>query len=585
MERTHHCGELRASNAGESVTLCGWAHRVRDIGGIIFLEVRDRSGIVQAVTSPDASSQVHRIAERVRPEWVVKVVGVVRERPPEMVNPDLPTGAVEVDVTSLEVLNEAKTPPFQVALEEPVDEIIRLRHRYIDMRRKSMRDKIEMRHRVVKAARDFFDGEGFWEIETPILWKSTPEGAREFVVPSRQFPGRFFVLPQSPQLCKQLLMVAGVEKYVQFPHCFRDEDPRADRQLEFMQIDLEMSFVSEDDVMDLTERLFQAMWAAIGVEIEIPFTRLTYDDAMETYGIDRPDLRYDLHLVELTDLVKETEVRAFSQSEAAKGIRVPGGAGVSRKEIDDLSGVAENFGAKGVLPYAIKEGQVKSPAAKFLTTEQMGAVNERLGLEEGDLAVIVAGARPVVLGSLGRVRMALAKKLGLINGGLWKFCWVHRFPLFEWDQEAGRYNAMHHPFTMPMAEDLELLESDPGKVRGYLYDVVLNGSEIGGGSIRIHRRAIQERVFRAMGMSAEESHGRFGFLLDAFEYGTPPHGGIAPGLDRIIALMAGEEEEGVLNIREVIAFPKTVGGTCPLTGAPTAVDPEQLREVHIRAVE
>ncbi|GBC98363.1 Aspartate--tRNA ligase [bacterium HR17] len=616
MLKTHHCGTLRPQHIGETVTVCGWVNRIRDHGGVVFIDLRDRSGVVQCVFDPqDCPHEVVAAAREVGNEWVLKITGVVARRPLGTENPRLPTGDIEVRGRALEVLNPAKPLPFPVTADEmTVDEWVRLKHRYLDLRRKRMRDILELRHRFVKAVRDFMDENGFWEIETPLLWKHTPEGAREFLVPSRLHAGKFFVLPQSPQIAKQLLMVAGVERYFQIARCLRDEDPRADRQPEFTQIDIEMSFVTADDIYDLVERMLQyALEKAADIKVTIPFPRITYADAMERYGSDKPDLRFGMELADITDIVAQSAFRVFAETAAkggqVKALRVPNMATASRKDIADLTEFAKRYGAKGLATFALGDGEIRSQVAKFLTDGELRAIFERCGAQTGDLVLVVADEPEVVAAVLGNLRLKLGRQLGLVPSdgqSAWRFVWVVDFPLLQWDADERRYTPSHHPFTSPYPDDLPLLQegaaalSDPnypvpkghrdhplGKVRAYAYDIVLNGYEIGGGSIRIHRREVQELVFRAIELPPEEARRKFGFLLDAFEFGAPPHGGIALGLDRIIALLAGCEatapETGLpyLNIREVIAFPKTSTMQDPLTGAPTPVDEKVLAEQHI----
>ncbi len=616
MLKTHLCGELRKSHIGQKVTLCGWVNRVRDHGGVVFIDLRDRSGVVQCVFDPQRCPQEFvATAREVGNEWVLEITGEVTSRPPGTENPKLATGEVEVCGQGLEVLNEAKPLPFPVSSEElTVDEWVRLKHRYLDLRRKRMRDILELRHRFTKAVRDFMDENGFWEVETPVLWKHTPEGAREFLVPSRLHPGRFFVLPQSPQIAKQLLMVAGVERYFQIARCLRDEDPRADRQPEFTQIDIEMSFVTAEDVYDVVERLLQyALEKAVGVKVPVPFPRLTYDEAIDRYGSDKPDLRFGIELVEITDIVAKSNFRVFAETVAkggqVKALCVQGFSAASRKDIAELTEFAKRFGAKGLATLALGDGEIRSQVAKFLTDGELQAIFKRCGAKQGDLVLVVADEQDVVAEALSNLRLKLGRQLGLVptdSSGDLRFLWVTDFPLLKWDADEGRYAPSHHPFTSPYPDDVPLLQqgvqalNDPNfpipkghrdhplsKVRAYAYDIVLNGYEIGGGSIRIHRREIQELVFQAIELPPEEAKRKFDFLLEAFEYGAPPHGGIALGLDRILAVLANCEatvpETGMpyLNIREVIAFPKTSTTQDPLTGAPTQVDEKVLAEQHI----
>ncbi len=582
LKRTHRCGLLTSAEVGREVILMGWVNTRRDHGGLIFVDLRDRSGIIQLVFSPETAKEYFAKAEKVRGEYVLAVVGEVRRRDEDKINPNLTTGAIEVYVAELRVLNRAKTPPFYIEENVEVDENIRLRYRYLDLRRPDMQQAMILRHKAAKAARDFLDRDGFLEIETPMLTKSTPEGARDYLVPSRVNPGKFYALPQSPQIFKQILMVAGMEKYFQVVRCFRDEDLRADRQPEFTQIDLEMSFVDVDDVLSLMEEMIAHTFKeAAGIEIEKPFPRLTYKEAMDRYGSDKPDLRFGLELQDFTEMVARSDFKVFAGVAAGggqvKGINAKGCAHFSRKEIDDLTQFAAIYGAKGLAYIVVTEEGLKSPILKFFKEDEIKAMLDKFGAEPGDLLFFVADTPAVVAAALGALRVELAKKKGLINPDEFKFVWVLEFPLLEFDQEERRWVAIHHPFTAPMDEDLALMENEPGKVRAKAYDMVLNGVELGGGSIRIHRRDIQDKMFALLGMSPEESSEKFGFLLDAFEYGAPPHGGIAFGLDRMVMLMAKKD-----TIRDVIAFPKTQSATDLMTQAPSDVTPRQLRELHIK---
>ncbi len=586
MKRTVWCGELRAEHVGQEVVLNGWVHRRRDHGNLIFVDLRDRSGLVQVVFDPGTAADAHAVADQCRPEYVLAVRGRVERRPEGTENPKLATGEIEVHATEAEILNPSETPPF--AIDEPdlqVDELIRMKYRYLDLRTDRMRRNIELRHRAAQAVREFLNREGFWEVETPVLFKPTPEGARDYLVPSRVNPGRFYALPQSPQLLKQILMVAGIERYYQLARCYRDEDLRADRQPEHTQIDMEMSFVDRDDIFDVVERLFQHVFReVIGYDLEVPFPRMTYAEAMERYGTDKPDVRFGMELHDISDIAAQTEFRIFRQAVEqggqVKGICAPGCAGYSRKQIDELTEFAKQHKAGGLVSIAVLEdGTYKSPSAKYFTDEQLGAIAERMGAQPGDLILIVADKPEIVAEALDWLRREMARRLNMIPEGVFKPLWVIDFPLFSWNEEEGRWEAEHHPFCMPHPEDIEYLDSDPGRVRALAYDVVINGVEVGSGSIRIHRRDIQEKVFEVLGITRERAEERFGFLLKAFEYGAPPHGGIAPGFDRLVALLAGEE-----TIRDVIAFPKTQQAQCLLSGAPSPVDEEQLRELHIRVV-
>jgi len=583
MFRSHTCGELRQEHVGATVTLAGWVHRRRDHGELIFIDLRDRYGITQVVFD-SAVTAAHRVAEEARSEYVLQVRGVVRPRPAEAVNPDLATGAIEVEALEATVLNPARTPPLYIAKEGGEEEALRLKYRYLDLRRERMQRNIMLRHRVVKFMRDFLDREGFLEIETPILIKSTPEGARDYLVPSRLHPGKFYALPQSPQQLKQLLMVAGFDKYFQIARCFRDEDQRADRQPEFTQLDLEMSFVDQEDVLGLIERLFIELCRTITPHkaLSTPFRRLTYTEAIERYGSDKPDLRYDLELVNLGEVLASTPFQVFQgaleRGGQVKGLRAPGCASFSRKQIDELAELARVAGARGLAWAALpaEGGEVRSSFARNLGPGELEAIIERMGARPGDLLLIVADTPSVVAAALDRLRRELAARLGLIDPDKLSFAWIVDFPMFEWNPEEERWDAVHHPFTSPRDEDLPLLDSDPGKARAKAYDLVLNGYEVGGGSIRIHRREVQQKVFDLLGISREAAMAQFGHMLEAFEYGAPPHGGIAPGIDRIVMILADES-----TIREVMAFPKTQQAVDLMTNAPSPVDERQLKELHI----
>jgi len=545
------------------------------------MDLRDRSGMVQVVFNPEVSEQAFTKAEALRGEYVVTVAGEVGIRPEGTANPNLATGEVEVYARDLRLLNVAKVPPFYIANNLEVDEALRLRYRYLDLRRPEMQRLLELRHRTTKAIRDFLDGRGFWEIETPMLTKSTPEGARDFLVPSRLHPGEFFALPQSPQLFKQVLMVAGVERYFQIVRCFRDEDLRADRQPEFTQLDMEMSFVRREDVMGITEELLAYVFGRVlGVKLDLPFPRLTYREAMTRYGSDKPDLRFGLEIKDISDLVKNSGFRVFAEvvgrGGVVRGIRVPGCSTYSRRELDELTQLAGTFGAKGLAWMAVEGEGIRSPIVKFFASGELQSIRERMEARPGDLLLFVADQEDTAASALGALRLEIGRRLGLMDDGRLAFAWIVDFPLLEYDQEEGRYKAVHHPFTSPREEDLPLLDREPLKAKALAYDVILNGVELGGGSIRIHRRDVQEKMFGLLGLSAEEAREKFGFLLEAFEYGAPPHGGIALGLDRLVMLMGGRE-----TIRDVIPFPKTQSATCLMTGAPGPVTAEQLKELHL----
>ena len=584
MYKTNNCGELSIEQSGQPVTLAGWVHRRRDHGGVTFIDLRDRSGLVQVVASQETNSEAHQALLPVRMEWVVQVEGKVRKRLPGMENPKLPTGEIEVEATSVTVLNPAKPTPFLISVDDEVDEQTRLRYRYLDLRRERMRRNLELRHRVVKFIRDYLDALGFLEVETPILFKTTPEGARDYLVPSRVHPGEFYALPQSPQQLKQLLMVAGVERYFQIARCFRDEDQRGDRQPEFTQLDVEMSFVTREDVMSTAEGLFTSLVAELLPEKRLfasPWPQLSYQEAMQRFGKDNPDIRFGLELVDISDLAEGCGFSVFESAVAGggavRGIRVDGLGDYSRKQLDELTEFVQKFKARGLAYLALtSDGQQRSSFTKFLTPERQAALLERMQARQGDLLLFVADRPAVVFESLGRLREHLGDRLDLRDPNVLAFCWIIDFPFVMWNEEENRWDPSHHLFTAPMPEDIPLLDSDPGKARGQQYDMVLNGYEVGGGSIRIHHSDLQEKVFQLIGLEPEVARQRFGHMLEAFQYGTPPHGGIAPGIDRVCMLLAGEP-----NIREVIAFPKNQMARDVMANAPSPADAAQLKDLHI----
>lgn len=585
MMKTVNCGELRKQHSGNIVTLAGWVHRRRDHGRLIFFDLRDRSGIVQVVFNADVSESAHQLATTVRSEFVVQIEGIVRTRPEDLVNPQLDTGEIEVEAKGLKILNPALTTPFPINDESEVGDTVRLKYRYLDLRRQRMQRNLTLRHRVITFIRNYLDQQGFIDIETPILLKSTPEGARDFIVPSRVHPGKFYALPQSPQQMKQLLMVAGFERYFQIARCFRDEDLRADRQPEFTQLDLEMSFVDSDDVRALIEDMMLSLFTQVSDKKvqQQPFPVFTFSEAIERYGSDKPDLRFGMEFVDLSDLLAESAFGVFANTIKAggqiKAIRVPGCATYSRRQLDELTDAAKSKGAKGMVWMKVEAAGLRSPVSKYLQASEQEGILSRTQAQQGDLILIVADIPAVVAEALGHLRLVMAKQLGLMDPDVLACAWVVDFPLLEWNEDENRWQAMHHPFTSARDEDWPLLESDPGSVLAKAYDLVCNGMEIGGGSIRIHEQNHQNQMFAALGISPETAQAQFGHLLEAFQYGAPPHGGIALGLDRIVAILADET-----SIREVIAFPKTASATDLMLNSPSPVAPEQLNELHIAVV-
>ncbi|MEA3402735.1 MAG: aspartate--tRNA ligase [Armatimonadota bacterium] len=582
LRRTHTCGELRAGHIGDAVVLNGWVNRRRDHGGLIFVDLRDRSGVVQVVFDPQVDEDAHHLAHQLRSEFVIAVRGQVSRRPEGTANPDLPTGEIDVRADELAILNTAETPPFTWLDETEVDEKVRLEYRYLDLRSPRMQRNLRIRHEAAQATRQFLSREGFLEVETPMLFRPTPEGARDYLVPSRVSPGNFYALPQSPQIMKQLLMIAGCDRYFQLARCLRDEDLRADRQPEHTQIDIEMSFVTREDVFDLTERLFAHIFReSIGAEVPVRWPRMTYAEALAKYGTDKPDLRFGLELVDITEVVRDVQFRVFSSvaqsGGAVKGLCAPECADIGRAQMDRLTDFVQEHKAKGLAWFQVTDATLEGPIAKFFTDEELAEIRQAFDAEAGDMLMIVADEPQIANEALDWLRREMGRRLELIDEAAWAPVWVYDFPLLMWNEDEKRWDPEHHPFCMPHEDDWELLESDPGQVRALSYDAVLNGFEVASGSIRIHRRDIQERVFQVLGITEQAAQQRFGFFLKAFEYGAPPHGGIAPGFDRIVMLMCGEP-----NIREVIAFPKTQKAQDLMAGAPAPADPDQLRELHIR---
>jgi len=584
--RTHTCGELKAANTGEKVVLNGWVDRRRDLGGVVFIGLRDRYGVTQVIFEPEHNQEAHRIGKELRNEFVISVEGTVRERPKDQVNKEMTTGEIDVIVDNVIILNESETPPFPIKDKTEAFDDLRLKYRYLDLRRPVLQKTLLLRHRMYQLVRKYFDKNSFVEIETPVLMKSTPEGARDYLVPSRIHKGKFYALPQSPQTYKQLLMVSGFDRYFQIVKCFRDEDQRADRQPEFTQIDVEMSFVDIDDVFEVVEGLMKALFKDIWhLELQTPILRLTFNDALEKYGSDKPDLRFDLELKTLNHVFENSGFKVFKDAVDSEGIVsalvAPDCADYSRNQIDNLTSHVKKLGAKGLVWLKVKDDKLDSPIAKFLSDEEKGNLVEKLNATNGDLILILAGKRLETLNQMGGLRLEMAKRLELVKpDSKPKLLWVTDFPLLEWNEETKRFYAMHHPFTSPRTEDIELLDTNPGKVKARAYDLVLNGHEIAGGSIRIHNSKLQAKMFKALGISKEEAEKKFGFLMNAFKYGAPPHGGIAFGFDRMVMIFAGET-----SIRDTIAFPKTTSAISLMDDSPSEVSEEQLKELHIKLRE
>ena len=583
--KTHWCAKLSEKDINTRVNLAGWVSNVRDLGGIIFVELRDRSGIIQIVADPIKNTDIHKIFQQLKNEYVINISGILSQRPADTFNPNLTTGAIEIYPDKTVILSESETPPFIIEDDQEVNEDLRLKYRYLDLRRPKVLNNLLLRHKITTNIRNYMNSNEFIEVETPILIKTTPEGARDYLVPSRVQPNKFYALPQSPQIFKQLLMVGGIERYYQIAKCFRDEDLRADRQPEFTQVDIEMSFVDQEDIISVTEGLVVESFKAAGVEVQAPFTRLTHKEAMENYGSDKPDTRFDLKLFDLSDIMEKSSFEAFAdqvkQGGAVRAICVKGIAGYSRKDMDDIRNLAVSFGAKGLawITYGL-DGTIKSPILKFINDEESAAIQKRANANPGDVIFLVADNNKVVFDVLGRLRLHFGEKLNLIDESKHNLLWVMDFPMFEKDEQANRFVAVHHPFTSPNPEDIDLLENQPYKCRALAYDIVYNGTELGGGSIRIHNSELQKKVFGLMGMSDVETQEKFGFMINSFKYGTPPHGGIALGLDRLVAMLAKSS-----SIREVIAFPKNSQAKCLMTEAPANASEEQLRELYLKMVE